>query len=155
MARSYSPAGNHASKWDLLAIAVAGRERSVARRNRIVQSFMEVEQRVALALACPPVRQELIDAMLKFVQFAPERLQAASAHIGELRGDALGVLGAHRQLQPLAEPGDRELVVAHLVVGQAGGVVQPDVVWVLGLELGPDRGGLFCAPGAEVEFGDV
>jgi hypothetical protein len=92
---------------DLLAIAVAGRERSVARRNSIVQSVMEVKQRVALALAGPPVRQELIDAMLKFVELAPTRLQAASAHVRELRGDALGVLGPHRQLQPLTEPGDR------------------------------------------------
>jgi hypothetical protein len=116
---------------------------------------MTVERRVALALACPPVRQELIDAMLEFVELAPTRLQAASAHVRELRGDALGVLGPHRHLQALAEPGDRELVVDDLVVGQAGGVVQPDVVWVLGLELSPDRGGLFCAPGAEVEFGDV
>ena len=115
---------------------------------------MKVEHRVALALACAPVGQELIDAMLKIVAFAL-RLQAAPAHVRELRGDALGILGPHRHLQALAEPGDRELVVAHLVVGQAGGVVQPDVLWVLGLKLDPDRGGVFCAPGAEVEFGDV
>jgi len=130
---------------------MAGRERSVARRNGIVQSLMEVKQRVAPALACPPVRQELIDATLKCVELAPKRLQAASTHVRELRGDALGVLGPHRQLQPLAQPRDRELVVSHLAVGQAGRVVQPDVIGVLGLELGPDRRGPLCAPGAEVK----
>jgi hypothetical protein len=66
---------------------MAGRERSVARRNGIVQSLMEVKQRVALALACPPVRQELIDATLKCVELARKRLQAASTHVRELRGD--------------------------------------------------------------------
>lgn len=75
----------------LLGVAVAGRERSVARRNVIAESFIKVEPRVALALARAPVRHELIDATLEIVEFAPKRLQTAAAHVRELRGDALRV----------------------------------------------------------------
>ena len=62
---------------------------------------------------------------------------------GELVDDPLGVVGAHRKLDPLAQPCDGELVLSDLVVGEAGGVVEPDVVGIRGLQLGPDRSGLF------------
>lgn len=56
-------------------------ERSVARRNGIAESFIKVEPRVALALACAPVRHELIDATVEIVELAPKRLQTAAAHV--------------------------------------------------------------------------
>ncbi|MGO9753708.1 MAG: hypothetical protein ACLP8S_11440 [Solirubrobacteraceae bacterium] len=77
---------------------------NVARRNRVADSHIKVKPRVALALACAQAPHELIDAKLEIVELAPQRLQAAAAHVRELRGDALRVLGPDRQLQPRAEP---------------------------------------------------
>ncbi len=75
---------------------------------------------------------------------------------GDGRRYALRVhVGSHRELDPLPEPRDGQLVLSDLVVGQTGGVVEPHVVRLGGFQLGPDRGRLFLAPGAKVKLRDV
>ena len=46
-------------------------------------------------------------------------------------------------------------MLSNLVVREARRVVEPDVVGIRGLQLGPDRGRLLVSPGTEVELGDV
>jgi len=41
------------------------------------------------------------------------------------------------------------------VVREAGSVVEPHLLWIGGLQLGPDRGRFVLAPGAKVELGNV
>lgn len=93
--------------------------------------------------------------MLQLIVLASERCKTAAAHVRELREDALGVVGVNRQLDAFPEPSDGKLMVADLAVGQAGGLVEPDVIRVLRLQLRPDLGRPIGATGAEVKLGDV
>jgi len=99
--------------------------------------------------------QERIDSLLQLVEIATERAETVAADIGKLANDSLGVVHPHRKFDALTQPGDGELVLADLVVGEAGRVVEPYVVWIRGLQLGPDRGRFLGSPSSKVELGDV
>jgi hypothetical protein len=79
--------------------------------------------------------------------FAARRGEAVVAGLRELVDDPFGVSGAQSELQAAGEPLDRGFVVTDVLVGEPGGVVEPDVV---GGELGKlavERRGLVVAAG--------
>ena len=103
----------------------------------------------------PPLVQEGVDPPFELIEVATERAETLPADIGELVDDPLGVVDAHRKLDPLAQPGDRQLVLPDLVVGQTSGVAQPYVIGIRRLQLRPHRCRFVLSPGAKVELGDV
>jgi hypothetical protein len=103
----------------------------------------------------PPRCQKRIDSLFQLVEVAAKRAETVAADSAELADDPLGIADPHCKLDALTQPGDGELMLPNLVVGEAGGVVQPDILAIGGLQLGPDRGGLVLAPGPKVELSDV
>ena len=69
--------------------------------------------------------------------------------------DALRVAVGERHDDAILQPGQGRRVLAHQGVGEAGRVVEPDVVWALAAKLGEDRVGLFASAGPKEHLGHV
>jgi hypothetical protein len=100
--------------------------------------------------------EECVHATIHLVRLgAPSLPTGLGAEVGKLRHEILGIFSSHGKLQPVVEPGQRRVVMAYSRIGEARGVVEPNIVGRFPADVGQQRSGLILPTRPEVVIGEI